>query len=93
MEYFRQVAVRSATDLFQVAQNTLKKSTNINKVIIMQQIPRYDPQEVDPLSLKPSLSLLFNNTLINLWTDSPLRNKIFIGVHNIECNGAIREAR
>ena len=93
MEYFRQIAVMSATNLFQVAQNTLKESTNINKVIIMQQIPRYDPQEVDPLALKPSLSLLFNNTLTNLWADSPLRNQIFIGVHNIECNGAIREAR
>ena len=29
----------------------------------MKQIPRYDPLEVDPFSLKPSLSILFNNTL------------------------------
>ena len=93
VEYFRQVAVMSATNLFQVAQNTIRESTSIKKVIIMHQIPRYDPQEVDPLSLKPSLSLLFNKTLTNLWTESPLRNQIVIGVHNIECNGAIREAR
>lgn len=92
-EYFKQVAVMSATNLFQVAENAFKDSPSTSKVIIMKQIPRYDPLEVDPLSLKPSLSLLFNKTLTKLWMDSSLKDKIFIGTHNIECNGAIREAR
>ena len=45
------------------------------------------------LGLKPSLSLFFNNTLGSLWMDSPLKHKLLVGDHNIECNGAIREAR
>ena len=92
-EYFKQVAVVSATNLFQVAENALRDSRSIRKVIIMKQIPRYDPLEVDPFSLKPSLSILFNNTLSNIWMESLYRDQIFIGSHNIECNGAIREAR
>ena len=71
----------------------MKAKPSLTKVLIMKQIPRYDPADVDPLSLKASLSILFNNTLTNLWMESPFKQKMFIGNHNIECNGAIREAR
>ena len=93
MEYFRQEAIMSATNLFQAGLNALRVQPTLAKVVIMKQIPRYDPLDVDPLSLKASLSLLFNNTLANLWMESPDRHRIYIGNHNIECNGAIREAR
>ena len=93
MEYFRQETIMSATNLFQAGLNALQIQPNLAKVVIMKQIPRYDPLEVDPLSLKASLSLLFNNTLANLWMASPEKHRIFIGNHNIECNGVIREAR
>ena len=83
----------SATNVFNAGINALKTQPTLSKVIIMKQIPRYDPSDVDPLSLKPSLSLLFNNTMTNLWMESPYKEQIFIGNHNIECNGAIREAR
>ena len=56
-------------------------------------MPRYDPSSVDPLSLKPALSLLFNNTLSNQWMESPDRERIFIGNHNIDYSGAIKESR
>ena len=93
MEYFRQEAVMSATNIFNAGINALKTQPTLTKVVIMKQIPRYDPSDVDPLSLKPSLSLLFNNTMTNLWMESPYKEKIFIGTHNIECSGSIREAR
>ena len=83
----------SATNLFQAGVNALKVQPTLSKVVIMKQIPRYDPSDVDPLSLKPALAMLFNNTLTNLWMESPDKEKIFIGIHNIECNGAIRESR
>ena len=60
---------------------------------IMKQIPRYDPANVDPLSLKAALSQLFNTTLTELWMTCPLRDKIAIGSHNIDCTGAIQESR
>lgn len=28
-----------------------------------------------------------------MWIKSPLKDKIFVGTHNIDCSGAIREAR
>ena len=93
IEYFRQETIMSATNLFNAAVNALKVQPTLSKVVIMKHIPRYDPSNVDPLSLKPSLSILFNNTLTNLWMESPLREKLYIGTHNIECSGSIRESR
>ena len=93
MDYFRQITVMSANNIFQAATNAVRSKPYLRKVIIMKQIPRYDPLDVDPLGLKPSLSLLFNNTLSNLWLESPMKDKLFVGDHNIECSGAIREAR
>ena len=45
------------------------------------------------MGLKPTLALLFNNTITFLWMDSTVKEKIFIGNHNIECTGAIKESR
>ena len=83
----------SATNLFNAANNALNVQPTLRKVIVMKQIPRYDPAHVDPMGLKPTLSLLFNNTLTNLWMDSPNKDKIFVGTHDIECTGAIKESR
>ena len=92
-EYFRQETVLSATNLFRAAEKALEDKPSIEKVVIMNQIPRYDRSDIDPLSLKSALSLLYNKTLTALWMDSSKKLKIFIGTHNIECSGAIREAR
>ena len=67
--------------------------TTLSKVVLMKQIPRYDPSHVDPMGLKPTLALLFNTTITSLWMDSADKEKIFIGNHNIECTGAIKESR
>ena len=64
----------------------------LKKVIILNQTPRYDDKSVDPLSLKPALALLFNNTL-SLWIESPLKAKLTIGIHNLDCSGGVKEAR
>ena len=36
---------------------------------------------------------MYNNILVELWLDSPLKDRIVIGIHNLECAGGIREAR
>ena len=92
-EYFRQETVKSAENLFNVAVKSLKSKPSLKKVIIFKQIPRYDSTQVDPLQLKPALSQIFNNTLADLWIKCPLKDRIFVGTHNIDCHGAIREAR
>ena len=92
-EYFRQEVVQSAKNLFSSAVNALKTKPSLKKVVIMKQIPRYDPLSVDPLSLKPVLSQLFNSTLTDLWMNCLHKDKIFIGNHNLDCTGAIKESR
>ena len=75
-DYFHQQAVMSANNLFSVAVNCLNRQPNLQKVVIFKQIPRYDPAQADSLQLKPALSLIFNNTLADLWIRSPLKEKI-----------------
>ena len=93
LEYFKQETILSAQNLFKVACKALESKPNLQKVVIMKQTPRYDPAHVDPLALKPALAMLFNNTLTDQWMNSPLKEKIHLGNHNIECTGAIKEAR
>ena len=59
----------------------------------MKQTPRYDPPSVDPLSLKPVLSKLYNSTLEDCLRSSQVKDRIFLGTHNIDCAGSIRESR
>ena len=83
----------SAKNILSAAEEALKIQPSLKKVIIMKLIPRYDPKTVDPLALKSALSLLFNNTLTELWMTSKERDRITIGEHDLDCAGAIREAR
>ena len=59
----------------------------------MKQIPRYDSKASNPPGFKPFLSKMFNETLDQLWTNCSLKNKLFIGNHNLECSGGVFEAR
>ena len=59
----------------------------------MKQVPRYDSNASNPPGLKPSLSKVFNDTLEKLCIDCPMKQKIIIGNHNLDCSGGIREAR
>ena len=93
IEYFKDETCLSAQNLFKAAENALHVQPTLKKVVIMKHIPRYDPQVSDPLSLKPALSQMFNNLLTELWMSSPLKDRMVIGSHNIECSGAIRESR
>ena len=92
-EYFKQEAVISAKNLFSVVENSARSYPNLKKIVIMKQTPRYDPPIMDPLSLKPVLSELYNKTLEECLQSSQLKDRIILGTHNIDCTGSIREAR
>ena len=93
LEYYKQETVMSAKNIFHSCLLALDRQPSLKKVIIMKQTPRYDPADIDPLSVKPALSQLFNNTLMELWMSSRMKDKIFVGSHNIDCAGAIQSAR
>ena len=93
MHYYEQEAVKSAKYVFESCVTALEKQPSLRSVILMQQTPRYDNSVTDPLSLKASLSQLFNNTLNELHNNSMMKHKIFIGKHDLECVGSVRAAR
>ena len=93
LEYFKQEVVVSARNIFNSCVSAFEHQPSLKSIIILKQTPRYDPSEVDPLSIKPMLSHLFNNTLMELWMNSSLKHKIHVGNHNIDCSGAIQAAR
>ena len=93
LEYFKQETVISAKNIFSAGVGALKQKPAIKKVVILKQIPRYDRSEDDPMGIKPALSQLFNNTLTECWLNSSAKEKIFVGNHNIDCTGSIRESR
>ena len=94
-EILQQNVVISAQNMFSLAQRSLEMNCNLKKVIIMEHSPRFDKPEDDPTSLKPTLAGLANFTLSQLWLNSPLKDKIFIGRHSLDSPAAGRghEAR
>ena len=54
---------------------------------MMKQTPRYDPANVDPLSIKPALAKLYNNTITKQWMDSQFKDRITIGNHRVTKTG------
>ena len=93
MDYFKQETVKSAKNTFDACLLALDRQPSLKNIIILKQTPRYDPHSSDPLSIKPALAEIFNSTLTELWMSCPLKSKIYLGSHNIECSGAIQLAR
>ena len=79
--------------MFKVAHTTLAQYPNIKKVTIMEHAPRFDTPEVDPLGLKHKLANFSNNYFLQLWLDSPYKDKIVIGKHTLDCTNNQRQIR
>ena len=93
LDYFKQEVVISAKNFFQVGENALSNFSSLEKVVLLKQVPRYDPVDVDLLSIKPALAQLYNNTITDQWMNSKFKENIILGSHNIDCTGAIKESR
>ena len=77
----------SCQNMFFLAENSLRNSPKLAKVVILEHPPRFDTPNVDPTSLKPDLARLANSTFGQLWLNSPLKDKICIGHHSLESSG------
>ena len=88
IENLKSEVVDSARSVFQTAENAIENNSSLKKVILMNHLPRFDTASSDPLQLKPSLSILFNNTINDLKTFSHLKERIFVGNHDIDCSGS-----
>ena len=66
------------------AQNALLDNPTMKKVVILEHLPRFDAADVDPLGLKPIFANIANHTFHQLWLNSPLKDKIFLGSHRLD---------
>ena len=87
-DIYQQKVITSCNNMFNIAQKSLNQNPNLTKVVIMEHIPRFDSPDNGPSSLKPDLATLANVTIGQLWLNSPLKHKIFIGRHSLESSGA-----
>ena len=92
-EFFKQDTIISASNLFTSVENTIKANPKIKKAIILKHIPRYDCVENDPLGIKAALSHIYNDSIVQQWLKSPLKDKIELGSHDLECTGGVRDSR
>ena len=83
----------SCKNMMKVAQDALKNHPELEKVTIMNHAPRYDTSDVDPVGLKSILANFANAYFLELWLDSPMKNKIVIGSHSLDCSGEERTKR
>ena len=84
-ELFKQSVVISCKNIFTTARNALRNHPKLEKVVILEHAPRFDRADVDPQGMKPQLAKFANSTFDQLWFESPLKDKIIIGKHNLDC--------
>ena len=80
---FKDVVFESSRKLFSIAEAALQTNPSLEKVILLRRPPRFDLLAADPLQVKPQLSRLGDAILFDLWCGSTLKEKIFLGDHQI----------
>ena len=85
IEVYKQKIAISCENMFTVAQNALSRHPQLKTVVIMEHAPRFDVAFNDPTGLKSKLATFANSTLAQLWQSSPMKNKIVIGKHTLDC--------
>ena len=93
MDEFKQKVISSCQNMIIVAQDALTNHPDLKKVTIMNHTPRFDTTDVDPVGLKHNLANFANSSLLELWMDCTMKDKIFIGSHNLDCSGVQKTDR
>jgi hypothetical protein len=92
MEYWKQQIHIATETMFNIARDALKNNPNLKKVVIMKRVPRYDTIGQDD-DIKANLTKYGNSLYDKLWLDAGCPKNIFIGEHNLDCYGGLREMR
>ena len=80
-DYLEQKVINSCKNMLNTAQQALTQYKNLKRAVIMEHPPRFDD------NVKSRLASLPNSTMRQLWDISPLKDKIYIGFHSLECYG------
>ena len=88
----RAVAI-SCQNMFSTAESAIKAHPRLQRVTLLQHLPRYDTADVDPFNLKPQLAKYANSIYQQLLEKSLVKEKLSIGKLSLDCEGKIRQAR
>ena len=79
--------------MIKVAEEAIGNNPNLVNVTIMNHAPRFDKRDIVPVQIKSNLASFANSYFLELWLDSPMKNKIIIGSHTLDCSGDVRQKR
>ena len=84
-EVFKHKVEESCRNVVNIAERAIKDA-NVKSVTIIDHPPRSDNLNTDPFSLKQKLANFANSVLLQLWFDSPHKDKIMIESHIPDCS-------
>ena len=89
-EWFQKVE-RDSSNLFNVAENALKQSESLKRVIIIKRLPRHDRSRDDILGIKSQLSEYANTCYDQLWLRNGRPENIsIVELSSLESTGYLR---
>ena len=77
---------KAAEKVIAVSNRIISENPSVEKVVILDYIPRYDANENDPHGLKAKLANYSNSVIKDIVKSSPSNAKIMIGHHSFSCN-------
>ena len=83
LEYQKQEIFIASQNMISAARNIVQKYPAIEKVLIFDRPPRFDPPSTDPAQLKPRLSDYGNKILREELEKCDVKHKIFICPHSL----------
>ena len=92
-EHLKRAVAISCQNMISTAEIAIKSHPEIQRVTLLEHMPRYDTADVDPFSLKPQLAKYANSVYQQLWEKSDVKEKLSIGKLSLDCDGKIRQAR
>ena len=81
LDFFKQQVFISSQNMVAAARNILLNYPGVKKVLILDKIPRFDPETVDPTQLKSKLSEYGNRVFRDELEKCDVKNKISIASH------------
>lgn len=93
LELMKQTIRTSSQNIFKIAENALTEYPQLQKVIIMERIERFDLENSDPFRIKSQLSKLGNQEYQSLLNESKFKDKIIVQKNDLNFPGSTREKR
>ena len=81
LEFLKQKVLVASQNMISAARNIVVNNPNIEKVLILDRIPRFDPSSTDVSQLKPKLSEYGNKVLRDELSKCDVKDRISIGAH------------